>query len=161
MLLKRYKNRLKDLDLALHKFDQKKADVTALEALADATHKGRALEVFNDMKLLFDTTLENLRKKQEIERNQTEKIYDRIYQQQRKEIKGFEKRYNLFVKQKLTQFEHNLSTLALEQARLTEGSILSDDRLFPDKLEGSIETQVEALKIKVESMNKMQQETSL
>ena len=59
LLLKRYKNRLKDLDNALQKFDQKKADVTALEQLADATKHGRALEVFNDMKILFDTTISN------------------------------------------------------------------------------------------------------
>ena len=57
LLLKRYKNRLKNYDLALERIDQKKCDKSEFEALSQSVDQQRAFSIFNDMKLLFDTTL--------------------------------------------------------------------------------------------------------
>ena len=56
LLLKRYKNRLKNYDTALEQINNVKADKTALELLEAQTKPQRATAVFNDMKMLLDMT---------------------------------------------------------------------------------------------------------
>ena len=57
LLIKRYKNRLKNYDIALERIDQKKCEKSDFEALSKSVDQQRAFSIFNDMKLLFDTTL--------------------------------------------------------------------------------------------------------
>ena len=57
LLLKRYKNRLKTYDGALEKIAETKADKTELQSIYNSVQKDSAMAVFNDMKLLFDTTV--------------------------------------------------------------------------------------------------------
>ena len=57
LLLKRYKNRLKTYDVALEKLEHKKCDRSELTELALSVDKTRGYTIFNDMKLLFDTTV--------------------------------------------------------------------------------------------------------
>ena len=56
LLLKRYKNRLKNYDAALERITSLKADKSSLEKLEEQTKPERAVSVFNDMKILFDST---------------------------------------------------------------------------------------------------------
>ena len=56
LLLKRYKNRLKNYDTALEQINNVKADKNALELLEAQTKPQRATAVFNDMKMLLDMT---------------------------------------------------------------------------------------------------------
>ena len=55
LLLKRYKNRLKNYDTALEQINNLKADKSELERLETQTKPQRAESVFNDMKILFDS----------------------------------------------------------------------------------------------------------
>ena len=56
LLLKRYKNRLKNYDAALERISSLKADKSFVEKLEEQTKPERAVSVFNDMKILFDST---------------------------------------------------------------------------------------------------------
>ena len=68
LLLKRYKNRLKNYDGVLEKIDEKKADRTELAELYKSVDKQRGIEIFNDMKLLFDSTMQKLQDKFDLEK---------------------------------------------------------------------------------------------
>ena len=57
LLLKRFKNRLKTFDSALSKVHTMKVDKKDFETLKVSLDKDRAASIFNDMKLLFDTTI--------------------------------------------------------------------------------------------------------
>ena len=69
LLLKRFKNRLKNLDNALERMDKKKVDHNVVENLAFHLNKDRAESVFDDMKILFDTTVKQFDEKLTYERN--------------------------------------------------------------------------------------------
>ena len=60
LLLKRFKNRLKQFDTALEKVHELKADRQDLAKLKKSVEKDRALSIFNDMKILFDTTVKQI-----------------------------------------------------------------------------------------------------
>ena len=57
-MLKRFKNRLKGFDQSLKQVTESKADRTEFVALEQSLAKGRAEAVFDDMKILFDSTYE-------------------------------------------------------------------------------------------------------
>ena len=57
LLLKRYKNRLKNFDRTLQCMHEMKADKAELERIESLTKPERASSVFNDMKILFDSTV--------------------------------------------------------------------------------------------------------
>ena len=81
--------------------------------------KGRAESVFNDMKLLFDTTVAEFDKKVVYERNQVAQCYERILEKQKNMVLGFEMKYSSLYQQRIERLEASLDELTLEQARLT------------------------------------------
>ena len=68
LLLKRFKNRLKQFDTALEKVHEQKADKTEFNKLKMSLEKDRAICIFNDMKVLFDSTIKNINEKLSFER---------------------------------------------------------------------------------------------
>ena len=58
LLIKRFKNRLKGLDEVVRRVNSEKADRMDLERLEKSTAKGRADVVFDDMKQLFECTVQ-------------------------------------------------------------------------------------------------------
>ena len=119
-MLKRFKNRLKTFDNALGKVAEKKADRHEFEKLANDLQKDRAVSVFNDMKILFDTTVNQFDEKIIYERRQIRTTYERLLQEQRKDMLNFEKRYNHLILSKVTKLEDFVNELAIEQAKLLE-----------------------------------------
>ena len=57
LLLKRYKNRLKIFDQALSLLSKNKVSVTEFNELKESVDKNRAVILFKDMQILFDTTV--------------------------------------------------------------------------------------------------------
>ena len=78
LLLKRFKNRLKTFDTALEKVHVQKADKQDFLKLKTSLDKDRATSIFNDMKILFDTTVKTFDEKVVYERNQVEERYAKI-----------------------------------------------------------------------------------
>ena len=63
LLLKRFKNRLKTFDTALAKVHDLKADKKDFTELQQSLDKDRAQSIFNDMRILFDTTVKRFDEK--------------------------------------------------------------------------------------------------
>jgi len=63
LLLKRFKNRLKAFDTALHALDKTKATIIDLNHLSSSLDLARSQSIFEDMKLLFDTATRNFDEK--------------------------------------------------------------------------------------------------
>ena len=64
---------MKTYDGALEKIDEAKADKTMVESIQESVKKESAMQVFNDMKLLFDTTVKQFDEKVTYERNLAQK----------------------------------------------------------------------------------------
>ena len=60
LLLKRFKNRLKNMDSALEKLNEKKSDRSELAILSESVDSNKTVSIFNDMKVLLDTTVQNM-----------------------------------------------------------------------------------------------------
>ena len=56
-MIKRMKNRLKNFDTALELMNKVKLEKDEFEQLKHDVNKDRAISVFNDMKLLLDSTV--------------------------------------------------------------------------------------------------------
>ena len=56
-MIKRMKNRLKNFDTALELMNRVKLEKDEFEKLKHDVNKDRAISVFNDMKLLLDSTV--------------------------------------------------------------------------------------------------------
>ena len=56
-MIKRMKNRLKNFDTALELMNKVKLEKEEFEQLKNDVNKDRAISVFNDMKLLLDSTV--------------------------------------------------------------------------------------------------------
>ena len=57
LILKRFKNRLKGIDEVVKKVDQEKVNRTEFKKLEASMDQNRAINMFDDMKTLFDTTV--------------------------------------------------------------------------------------------------------
>ena len=108
------------MDGALEKINQKKAEKTSVDELHIHLDKQRAESVFNDMKILFDTTVKQFDDKIIHERNKIEASYKRINLEQRHEMDKFKNEYNSLILKKVTKIEDFVNELALEQARILE-----------------------------------------
>ena len=120
LLLKRFKNRLKICDSALEKVASQKADRTELQALSLSVDKERAMRVFNDMKLLFDTTVKQFDTKLLHERKKIQQAYEKIVQDQKRAMEDFQRKYFDSVVTKIGKTDNFVNSLALEQAKLLE-----------------------------------------
>lgn len=60
LLLKRFKNRLKNFDSALEKVHEQKADKKDFIQLKASLDRDRAMSIFNDMKILFDSSIKRI-----------------------------------------------------------------------------------------------------
>ena len=95
LLLKRFKNRLKTLDIALENMNNKKTDKRDFEIFQNSLAKDRAQAIFDDMKMLFDATVLKFDEKIEYERNQIKRSYEKIVtEHHQRSMQDFEKRYN-------------------------------------------------------------------
>ena len=72
LLLKRFKNRLKNFDIALEKVHEMKANKEDFFKLKQSLDRDRAMSIFNDMKILFDSTIKQIDEKFNNERSQVE-----------------------------------------------------------------------------------------
>ena len=63
LLMKRFKNRLKAFDAALHAMDRAKVNMTEFLNLKTSLDMARSQTIFDDMKRLFDTASSNFEKK--------------------------------------------------------------------------------------------------
>ena len=134
LLLKRFKNRLKTFDSALEKVHIQKADKKDFLALKVSLDKDRAASIFNDMKILFDTTVKQFDEKVVYERTQVEERYAKILRDQRLVMQTFEKKYNILVMKKIDKLEKIVNDLALDQARMPKDMEFMDGGLFPKKV---------------------------
>ena len=75
-----------------------------------------------DMKLLFDTTTKEFDKKLHAKIGEVEKTYDRIIAKQKSLFVGFEMKYSNKMNQRLQNVEQFMDDIAIEQARLAEGT---------------------------------------
>ena len=57
LLLRRFKNRLKNFDNVVAQIQDSKVGIVEFEDLKRSLEKQRAMTIFEDMKLLFDTTV--------------------------------------------------------------------------------------------------------
>ena len=122
MLLKRFKNRLKAVDEVVKSVQKEKANRDDFHKLEKAVAMGRPEEMFNDMKILYDSTVATFDKKVVDERNKVAKTYQRIVEQQRSMMIGFEMKYNNLIRGRLDKIEAFTEDLALEQAKLNTKS---------------------------------------
>ena len=60
LLLKRYKNRLKNYDTALERLESKKVDRPELEAVIATIDKDKGATIFRDFQLLMDSTVQHI-----------------------------------------------------------------------------------------------------
>ena len=109
LLIKRLKNRLKGLDEVIKKISAEKASLELFEKLKQSVTKERAMSIFNDMKQLFDTTVQQFDKKVAFERHQVAKSYESILEKQRSMILSFEMKYNNMIKYKIDTLENALA----------------------------------------------------
>ena len=62
-MLKRFKNRLKAFDAALHALDKQKVNMNEFLTLQTSLDMARSQTIFDDMKRLFDTASTNFEAK--------------------------------------------------------------------------------------------------
>ena len=87
--------------------------------------------IFNDMKILFDTTVKNFDEKVDFERTQVEERYAKILRDQRLVNQTYEQKYNLVVMKKLNNLESIINEFMLDKAKQTKDPEYTDDGLFP------------------------------
>lgn len=97
---------------------EQKADLKEFKDFEKSMAKGRAESVFEDMKILFDSTVKQFENKINYERNEVAKSYEKIVQKQKSMILGFEMKYSNLIKGRLDRLESFMDDLALEQARI-------------------------------------------
>ena len=114
LLLKRFKNRLKTFDTALEKVYSLKADKQDFMKLKQSLDKERAQSIFDDMKVLFDTTVKQFDDEVVYERSQVEERYAKILRDQRLLMQTFEKKYNLLIMKKIDKLENVVNDLAFD-----------------------------------------------
>ena len=117
LLLKRFKNRLKNFDIALEKVHEMKANKEDFFRLKQSLDRDRAMSIFNDMKILFDSTVKKIDDKFNHERSQVEDIYAKILRDQKLVMTAFEKKYNHLILEKIVKLETLVNDLSLEQAK--------------------------------------------
>lgn len=114
ILIKRFKNRLKGFDGAIKKVSDEKADREDFVKLKQSLVKARIESVFDDMKILFDSTVKQFDQKVVHERKEVAKAYERIVEKQRSMILGFEMKYNTMIKGRMDKLEAVTDDLAFE-----------------------------------------------
>ena len=121
LLLKRYKNRLKNFDSALAQIDSNKADKQELAQLAKSLDNQTNLAVFKDMQLLLDTTVQQLEERFIVKCNSMQSCYQNINLDYRKTIQSNNKKYFNHFTDKISFIKKFMNELALEQAKILEG----------------------------------------
>ena len=100
------------------------------------------MTVFNDMKVLLDTTVNCLEEKHDHERYRMEATFDKILRDQRHASQSFKSEFASTVLNKVNNLETFSNDLALEQAKILEKFISINQSfdgldLFPKSCEGS------------------------
>ena len=85
-MIKRMKNRLKNFDTALELMNRVKLEKDEFEQLKHDVNKDRAISVFNDMKLLLDSTVYQFEERLSSERDQRNQTYQSLVNSQSKEM---------------------------------------------------------------------------
>ena len=70
LLLKRYKNRLKNFDFALQKMENKKAEKSEIQNMLKLIDEHKGTTIFNDMKMLMDTSMQQIEERVNMRCNQ-------------------------------------------------------------------------------------------
>ena len=114
LLLKRYKNRLKVMDAALQKIDEKKSDRWELKKLSDNVDPSKQISIFNDMKELFDITIQGLEQKRAQDLTKIEATYDKLVREQRRETQKQKADFTRLLLGRVNKIEKFVNELALE-----------------------------------------------
>ena len=85
-MIKRMKNRLKNFDTALELMNRVKLEKDEFEQLKHDVNKDRAISVFNDMKLLLDSTVYQFEERLSSERDQRNQTYQSLVNSQSREM---------------------------------------------------------------------------
>ena len=72
------------------------------------------MSIFNDMKILFDSTIKKIDEKFINERSQVEERYAKILRDQKLVMTAFEKKYNHLILDKIVKLETLVNDLGLE-----------------------------------------------
>ena len=73
-MLKRYKNRLKVFDETLQNIEKSKVNQVDFDVLKASMKKETAMQIYQDMEKLFDTTVTELKKKMQFDKVNFETI---------------------------------------------------------------------------------------
>ena len=111
VLMKRFKNRLKGLDEVIRQISEDKVSQAELKAVTVNVSNANVRSMFNDMKHLFDTTVEQFDKKVAFERQKVAKSYESILEKQRNMILSFEMKYNNMIRSRIDTHENALADL--------------------------------------------------
>ena len=120
LLLKRFKGRLKLFDQALEKLYNQKASKEEFEQLLQSLDKHRAEQIFNDMKSLFDSTVQQALSRLDTHRDKLVKQTDQTLTEQQKELSRLEKKYSYFVSEKMQKLNFFVDDIALGQEQIVE-----------------------------------------
>ena len=74
LLLKRYKNRLKNFDQAIHNINKSKVDLTEFNELKVSLDHERYLTYAKDMQKLFDSTIDDMKVSRQLDRSNLERL---------------------------------------------------------------------------------------
>lgn len=133
LLIKRLKNRLKGFDEVIKRIGAEKANLSDFKDLQHSIAKERTQSIFEDMKRLFDTTVEQFDRKVKLERVNVAKSYESILDKQRKMILAFEMKYNGMINKRLDTLENALAELQTDQVRLiSQTGTISKKLAVPD-----------------------------
>ena len=102
------------MDTALQTIDEKKSDRCELKKLSDNVEPSTHTSIFNDMKELFDTTVQSLEQKRIRDLASIEATYDKLVREQRNEVQKQKAEYNYLLLGKITKIERFANELALE-----------------------------------------------
>ena len=173
LLLKRYKNRLKNFDSALERIYEIKADKSQVEKIEEQSKPERAISVFKDMKMLLDATTKQFEERLQREMTKIQTQYGKLLQEQKQAVYDIENHYSHQIGSKIQGMEDFMNEIALEQAKMKEKynganreQFVNKSSLFPlqntslSKFHAStVEDEVKVLKYTVENIKSEQEDT--
>ena len=115
LLLKRFKNRLKAFDTALHALDKQKVNMSEFMNLQTSLDLARSQTIFEDMKRLFDTASQNFENKLQREQLQTTSLFERLLNDHRRLTKQVEQTYVCQVSDRIDELQEKVNKLGLQQ----------------------------------------------
>ena len=93
LLLKRFKNRLKQFDHGLEKINEKKVDKAELSILSDKLDPMKIQTVFTDMRILLDQSMATLSKKHEKDLHKMMDRYEGLIKEEKLFMQTLESKY--------------------------------------------------------------------